>query len=70
MSQSGLGQQAALGATGSLSLEQAVEEIEIAQRFLGRLLGDGVKEVGDALQLQPLKMHVHALVGDAHVRPS
>jgi len=70
VSQPCLGQQASFGATGSLSFEESVEEVQVAQRFLGRLLGDGVEEVGDALQLQALEVHVHALVGDAHVRPS
>src|SRR5216683_3992044 len=70
VSQARLGQQAPLGATGSLSLEQTVEEVQVAQRLLGRLLGDGVKKVGDSLQLQALEVHVHTLVGDAHVRPS
>jgi len=70
VSQAHHGQQAPLGATGSLSLEQAVKEVEIAERFLGRLLGYGVEEVGDTRQLQPLEVHVDALVGDAHVTPS
>src|SRR5260370_18513804 len=51
--QARLGQQAPLSATGSLSFEQTVEKIEIAQRLLGRLLGDGVEEAGDPLHLQP-----------------
>ncbi len=52
MSQARLGQQTPLGATGSLSFEQAVEEVQVAQRFLGRLLGDGVEEVGDAFNFK------------------
>lgn len=66
----GLGQQAALGAAGGFGLEQPVEEVDIAERVLGRLLADGVQELGHPPQLEPVEVSDDALVGDAHANAS
>jgi len=68
--ESSLGDETALGSTGGLRLKEPVEEVDITQRLLGRLLCDWVEEVGHALELQPLEVRLDALVGDAHARPS
>jgi len=66
----GLGQQPALGAAGGFGLEQPVEEVDVAERVLGRLLADGVQKLGNPPQLEAVEMGDDALVGDVHANAS
>ena len=66
----GLGQQPALGAAGGIGLEQPVEEVDMAERVLGWLLADGVQELGNSPQLEPVEVSDDALAGDVHTNAS
>jgi hypothetical protein len=70
MSQPGFGQEAALGPARGLCLEEPVEEVDIAQGVLGGLLADGVEQLRDPLQLEPLEVSQHPLIGEVHESPS
>ncbi len=62
----GLGEHTPFRASGGLGFEQTVEEIEVGELVLPRLLGDRIDQLRHPLEFQSLEVRLDTLGRQAH----